>query len=636
MTDEIKYLKLLSEKFPTLQSAYSEILNLNAILNLPKGTEHFITDLHGAYDAFSHFIKNGSGVISSKIDDAFQNELTLDEKQRLAILICYPNEIMQKYQERLSYEDFDAYIDLNLRRMIDVCRLVASKYTKSKVRKALPQEYAYIIEELLYETQKDNKSSYYESIIKKMIELDRGMNFIIALSKVISRLTIDHLHIVGDIYDRGAYPDKIIDSLMEYHNVDIQWGNHDVLWMGAASGSELCIANVIRISARYNLLNVLTDGYGINLLPLIQFAEKTYTHDYEPFLKLDEGENVILSAKIQKAIAIIQFKLEKEVFDKHPEFGLEDRLLLGNVLDRSIMIDGEEVPLNAHHFPTGFTFELTDEEEQVLEKLKDAFVTNSRLNEHTRYLFSHGSMYKKYNGNLLIHGCIPLNEDGSFMSLRIDGFEYSGKGLLDKLEEKIRSAYFEDKHNNDYFVYLWQGKASPLFGKTEMKTFERCFIDDEKYWNEPSNPYFDLREDEEILKRIFEEFDLDFEKSKMINGHIPIKASSGESPIKANGKILSIDGGLNKSMSKSTGIGGYTLRFNSYGLVLVAHQSFTSINHILETETDIISDIQFTEDVPIRRYIKDTDIGKKLNEQIENLERLIHAYQSGLINEKRL
>lgn len=636
MTDGLKYLKLLSEKFPTKQSAYSEILNLNAILNLPKGTEHFITDVHGAYDTFSHFIKNGSGVINSKIHDAFGNELTDEEKQRLAILICYPEEILRKNHKAMSTEKFNEYIETNLRRMIDVCRLVSTKYTKSKVRKALPKDFAYIIEELIYETQKDNKHSYYESIILKMIELKRGVHFIEALAKVISRLTIDHLHIVGDIYDRGAKPHKIIDDLIKYHKVDIQWGNHDVLWMGAASGSELCVANVLRITSRYNLLNVLTDGYGINLLPLIQFAEKHYVDDYETFLKLDEGENVILSAKIQKAISIIQFKLEYEVFNKRPEFGLMNRLMLGNVMNNEIEIDGTKHKLNNKHFPTGFTFELTKEERKVIDKLVETFMTNEKLNKHTKFLFSNGSMFKKYNGNLLIHGCIPLNEDGTFMELEVDGVSYKGKSLLMKLEEKIRSAYFENKDDNDYFVYLWQGKASPLFGKTEMKTFERCFIDDESVWSEPNNPYFDLREDMKILKNIFDEFELDFDESKIINGHIPIKTTKGESPIKANGKILSIDGGMCRSMNKSTGIGGYTLRYNSYGLVLVAHESFTSVEDILTTERDIISNVSFTEDKPRRKFIKDTDIGDKLRGQIENIERLIHAYESGLLTEKRV
>jgi len=636
MTDELKYLRLLREKFPTKQSAYSEILNLNAILNLPKGTEHFITDIHGEYQAFTHFIKNGSGVVSSKINDAFGDELTEEEKQKLAILICYPDEIMNKYLKKLNINGFNEYVEVNLRRIINVCRLVATKYTKSKVRKALPKEFAYIIEELLYETSKDNKQSYYESIIAKMIDLNQGMHFIKALTRVISRLTIDHLHIVGDIYDRGASPHKILDDLEKYHNVDIQWGNHDVLWMGASSGSDLCIANVIRVTSRYNLLSVITDGYGINLLPLIQFAEEMYPTEYEMFMPKAEGDNSVLAAKIQKAITIIQFKLENEVFSRRPEFGLESRLLLQKVKNNKIEIDGLVYDINTLDLPSGSDLELTKKERLVVKKLRDSFMSNEKLRRHSKFLFSNGSMYKIYNDNLLLHGCIPLNKDGSLMSLVIDGSSYEGKKLLDVLEAKIRVAYFENKRENDYFVYLWQGAASPLFGKKEMKTFERCFIDDSTTWDEPNNPYFDLRENEDILKDIYDEFSLNYETSKMINGHIPVKTTKGESPIKANGKILSIDGGMSKSMNKSTGIGGYTLRYNSYGLVLVEHQAFSSVEKIIRTERDIISNVSFTEDSPKRRYIKSTDIGVKIQRQIDDIERLLYAYEAGIINEKRL
>ncbi len=634
MSDELKYLRLLSNKFPSKQSAYSEIINLNAILNLPKGTEHFITDVHGAFEAFSHFIKNGSGVINSKIYDAFGDKLTSSEQQKLAILICYPDEILEKYFIKLSIKAYNEYIEINLRRLIHVCRLISTKYTKSKVRKALPVDYAYIIEELLYEVSKENKQSYYESIIKKMISLDRGSHFIKALTRVIQRLTIDHLHIVGDIFDRGAYPDKVMDVLRKYHNVDIQWGNHDSLWMGASSGSKLCIANVIRISARYNLLSVITDGYGINILPLIKFAEKNYSTDYENFMPVaGRDEDAILAAKVQKAITIIQFKLEDKYLRENPNFKLESRLMLHKVKDNSVEINGEIYKLN-----TSITNEtkLTNDERTVVSKLKLAFLNNEKLSKHTKFLFSNGSIYKVYNGNLLIHGCIPLNEDGSLKGMEIDGDIYKGKKLLDKLEEKIRSAFFGNKKDNDYFIYLWQGEASPLFGKKEMKTFERYFINDKSAWTEDNNPYFELRENEDVLRNIFKEFGLDFNKSKIINGHIPVKASNGESPIKANGKILSIDGGMSKAIGKSTGIGGYTLRYNSNGLVLVAHEPFSSIENIIRNEKDIISSVTFTEKTPIRRFIKDTDIGVSINKQIFDLERLISAFTNGLIEEKGL
>lgn len=634
MTDELKYLKLLSERFPSKQSAYSEILNLNAILNLPKGTEHFITDVHGAYDAFSHFIKNGSGVIKSKIFDAFGDKLSNDEQQKLSILICYPEQIIHKYAKKLNRKKFNEYLETNLRNLIDVCRLVSTKYTKSKVRKALPLDYAYIIEELLYEASKENKHSYYESIVKKMISLERAEHFIKALTVVIQRLTIDHLHIVGDIFDRGPHPEKVLDALESYHKVDIQWGNHDALWMGASSGSKLCIANVLRITARYNMLDVISDGYGINLLPLIKLAEEMYPTGYEHFMPIGESnEDSILSAKIQKAITVIQFKLENKYFRENPNFNLENRLLLSKVSGDKIVIDNVEYTLNSKL--TNFVA-LTKKERLVVSKLKLAFMNNEKLNRHTKFLFSNGSIYKIYNGNLLIHGCIPLNNDGSFMELEIDGEIYFGRKLLDKLEEKIRSAFYGNKKDNDYFIYLWQGAASPLFGKKEMKTFERCFIADKSVGREETNPYFKLREDETILKNIFDEFGLDFDKSKIINGHIPININKGESPIKANGKILSIDGGMSTTISKSTGIGGYTLRFNSYGLVLVAHESFTSVDRIIRNEKDIISNVSFTEKTPVRRFIKDTDTGVKINHQIAELERLISAYDRGMIEEKGL
>ncbi len=632
-TDEIKYLKLLREKFPTRQNAYSEIINLNAILNLPKGTEHFITDLHGAYEAFDHIVQSGSGVIYNKIVEAYGDTMSKEEKQSLAILISYPSQMLKKYHKKLSEQEFNSYIEINLRRMIGVCRLVTTKYTKSKVRKSLPKDYSYIIEELLYETSIDDKSEYYESIIKTMTELKRGSHFIKALAEVISRLTIDHLHIVGDIFDRGMYPDRIIDDLMSYHSVDIQWGNHDILWMGAASGSEVCIANVIRVTSKYNLLNVLTEGYGINLLPLIQFAEKHYDIGYEAFVHSNGEENEILSAKIQKAISIIQFKLEYDVAKRHPEFELDNRLLLDKVKDNQIEINETVYDVNNKYFPTG-TSALTNEEQKLINKLKESFMSNEKLNNHTRFLLNSGSIYKKHNGNLLFHGCIPLNADGSFMEFEVDGKMYKGKDLFDKFDEIIRRAYFEDKLLNDYFIYLWQGKASPMFGKTEMKTFERTFIDDTSTWEEPNNPYFDLREREGVLKNIFNEFEIDFKHSKIVNGHIPIQTIRGESPIKANGKILSIDGGLSSPVGRKTGIRGYTLRFNSWGMVLVAHRDFTSVEEIIEKEEDILADVRFEDDAPHRMYIKDTDIGEKLRDQIDGLERLIHAYESGIIREK--
>ncbi|QVK19893.1 fructose-1,6-bisphosphatase [Mycoplasmatota bacterium] len=643
MRDELKYLIMLSKNFPTIQSAYTEIINLNAILNLPKGTEHFITDLHGAYDAFSHFVKNGSGVISAKIDDVYGNDLSGQDKRRLAILIIYPELMIEKYNNLLNLEEFNNFVRQNLVHLIDICRHVSTKYTKSKVRKALPKEFAYIIEELLYESSKENKQYYYKSIINKMIELDRGVYFIYALSKVIQRLTIDHLHIVGDIFDRGPHPEKIIDSLIGYHKVDIQWGNHDILWMGAASGSELCIANVIRVTARYNYLNVLNDGYGINLLPLVKLAQKYYLKDYNNFYPKSEiqSDDLDLVAKIHKAISIIQFKLEYDVFKRNPEFKLESRLLLDkiNYDDYTIKINGVTHKLNSKDFPTinpNKPFELNEEELDVVNKLKIGFMKNEKLNKHTKFLFSNGSMYKIHNGNFLIHGCIPLDADGSLSLLRIDGKNHMGRSLLDKLEEKIKSAYFDNSadHRNDYFVYLWQGFASPLFGKSEMKTFERYFIDDDSTWVEENNSYFNLREEEYILENIFQEFDLDFDKSKIVNGHIPIKTLSGESPIKANGKIYSIDGGLSKPISKKTGIGGYTLRYNSYGLVLVAHQSFSSIKEIIDKENDIISNVTFVEDSTQRQYIKDTDIGMKIKNQIFDLERLVKQYKLGNIIER--
>ncbi len=648
----LKYLKLLSMQYKTVAEASTEIINLAAILNLPKGTEHFLTDLHGEYEPFVHVLKNGSGVIKRKIDRVFGKSLMDSEKKSLATLVYYPE---QKIDIVLrEQENIEDWYRVNLYRLIELCRSESSKYTRSKVRKALPKDFSYVIEELLHEQFYGiNKQEYYDGIITTIIDIGRAKEFIIALSNLIQRLVIDRLHILGDIYDRGPRADIIMEKLMEHHSVDIEWGNHDMLWMGAAAGEKTCMANVMRIATRYGNLDTLEDSYGINIMPLATFALKYYKDDpcIEFMPKVSDASRygkfeMDLTAKMHKAISIIQFKLEEKIIKRRPEFKLDNRLLLDKIdYDKgTIIIKGKEYKLKDCYFPTidpKNPFKLTEEEEKLIEKLQISFVNSDKLQRHITFLFSKGSMYLTYNKNLLLHGCIPLNEDGTFKSFTINGKKYYGRKLLEKFDALAREGYFnkvgtkEKLYGMDIMWYLWTGPVSSLFGKEEMTTFERYFIEDKKTHIEAKNPYYAYRNDEEIVSKILKEFDLDVEESKIINGHVPVKEKLGESPIKCGGRVLVIDGGFAKAYRKDTGIAGYTLIYNSYGLQLVSHQPFESIENAIIEENDILSTSIVVERKLDRKRVGDTDIGMELKNQIKELKMLLEAYRKGLIKEKR-
>lgn len=651
---ELRYLKLLSRQYPTIAEACTEIINLQAILNLPKGTEHFLTDIHGEYESFNHVLKNASGVIKRKIMYVFGDILSEKEIKSLSTLIYYPEQklaLMLKDEENI--ED---WYKINMHRLIEICRHVSSKYTRLKVRKALPKDFAYIIEELLHERpDRMDKEEYYSEIIKTIIRIGRADEFISAISKLIQRLVIDRLHIVGDIFDRGPGADIVMDTLMNYHNVDVQWGNHDILWMGAAAGSEACIATVLRICARYVNLDIVEEGYGINILPLATFALDWYSDDecfnFRPKIESDmqySEKDLKLISQMHKAISIIQFKLEGEIINRRPHFGLQDRLLLNkiNFEDGTINLDGKTYKLNDNKFPTinpENPYELIPEERELVEKLKFSFLNSERLQKHVRFLFAKGSVYLKCNSNLLYHGCIPLNEDFSFKKVKIGatGREYSGKIYLDRLEVLVREGYFYKNnpaaklYGMDLTWYLWTGPESPLFGKDKMTTFERYFIDDKETHVENKTTYFKLQDNEDVCNMIFEEFGLNPETSHIINGHVPVKIKKGESPIKANGKLLVIDGGLSKAYQDTTGIAGYTLIYNSYGLLLASHESFESTQKAIEEEQDIISTTMVLEREVERKRVGDTDVGEELRTQIKDLEMLLDAYRKGVIKEQK-
>ncbi|MBC1333832.1 fructose-1,6-bisphosphatase [Listeria booriae] len=649
-TDQFKYLRLLSRNYPTIASTATEIINLEAILNLPKGTEHFLSDLHGEYEAFEQVIRNGSGVVKRKIHDLFGDRLTDAEINGLATLIYYPEQKMDIVIE--TEENLDFWYRNTLFQLIELAVHVSSKYTRSKVRKAMPADFEYILQELLHENHHlMDKSLYYQEIITSIITLDRAAEFIGALARLIQRLVVDHLHIVGDVYDRGPYPDKIMDTLMAYHSLDFQWGNHDMLWMGAASGSRVCLANVLRISSRYLNLDIIEDSYGISIRPLALFAEAHYGDDpctaflpqqYEQAPQSTTEINQI--ARMHKAIAVIQFKLEGEIIARHPEFEMEHRLLLDMIDYKAgtVTIKGKTYPLKDAHFPTidpANPYELTTDEKELIDKLTASFKNCEKLQRHVSFLYSKGSMVLTYNNNLLYHGCIPLNEDGSFMEMTLKGEKYAGRALLNQFEQISREGYFrpsgtsEKKYALDIVWYLWTGAASSLFGKSEMTTFERYFVADKETHVEQKNAYYRLRNEEETCQKILAEFDLD-SSGHIINGHTPVKEGKGESPIKANGKMLVIDGGFSPAYQKTTGLAGYTLLYNSFGLQLVSHQPFTSTEDAITQETDILSTRQVIETETERKLVRDTDIGKELLQQAAELKYLLSAYRQGLIKEQ--
>lgn len=645
---EERYLERLSELYPTIAKASTEIINLQAILNLPKGTEHFLTDIHGEYEAFSHVLKNGSGSVRRKIDDVFGNTMSSRDKQSFATLIYYPEEKMDRVKREES--NMEDWYRITLYRLIEVCKRAASKYTRSKVRKALPKDFAYVIEELITEKADiTDKESYYNAIVNTIIRTGRAEKFIVAMSELIQRLTVDHLHIVGDIYDRGPGPHIIMDKLMEHHSVDIQWGNHDVLWMGAAAGQRGCIANVIRICARYGNLDILEDGYGINLLPLATFALNTYENDPCKCFQLKGEPNynpneMLMDVKMHKAISVIQFKVEGQIIKKNPGFKLEDRNLLHHIdyEKGTIEIGDQTYEMLDKNFPTidpKHPYMLTKEEEDIMERLERAFLQCEKLQHHMRFLLNKGSLYKVYNNNLLYHGCVPLKEDGTLKSVRVYGRSYKGKSLYEVLESYARKGFYaldlkEKERGKDMMWYIWLHENSPLFGKDKMATFERYFLAEKETHREKKNPYYSLLQDERVANRILAEFGLPQEGTHIVNGHVPVKSKDGEKPVKCGGKVLVIDGGFSRAYQKETGIAGYTLIYNSYGLILVAHEPFESTEAAIEKESDIHSDSTIVKRVVQRKLVGDTDVGKELKEQISDLEILLEAYRSGRIAEK--
>ncbi|AYA99436.1 fructose-1,6-bisphosphatase [Lachnoanaerobaculum umeaense] len=616
----IKYLKLLKQNYSTSQSVIREIINLSAIINLPKGTEFFLSDIHGEYEAFLHIMNNCSGVIKEKVDLIFKDVLSEFDRQELCTLIYYPREKMTILSETGRIDD-DWYT-MTLNYLIQLAKLLSSKYTRSKVRKALPEDYAYIIDELLHAQKNEdtNKVSYHRHILQTIIDLDDADEFIIALSALIKRLAVDHLHIVGDIFDRGGSADKIIDLLMNYHSLDIEWGNHDILWMGAACGNDACICNVIRNNLKYGNVEILENAYGISLRPLMLFGMSKYG--------IKDGIQAALAA-----IKVILFKLEGQLIKSHPEYGMDDRLLLEHInpTDGTVTIEGKEIPLKTNVFPTldvNNPYELSDEENEIVLKLHRSFVSGQRLNKHIKFLYDKGSMYNVYNRNLIFHGCVPVDDNGIFDMLFINGKYYHGKALLDICEEKARAAYIDNPNTDDvdFMWFLWGGEKSPLCGRV-VKTFERDYIENKNFWKEKSNPYYSKYYDESFCSQILHEFGLYDVHSHIINGHTPVHAVDGENPVRANEKLFVIDGGFCRSMNKTTGIAGYTLIFNSHGLRLKAHTPFTSVEDALMNNTDIESESEIIEKDVYRMFVRDTDIGKKLQEDIADLKKLLDNYR---------
>ena len=650
MKRDLKFLQLLAKSFPSIQAASTEIINLEAILNLPKGTEHYVTDLHGEHEAFEHVLRNASGVIKRKVEEVFGHNLMQSEKQDLCTLIYYPVDKLKIIRQQQG-KHINEWFKVTLMRLVQICSYVSTKYTRSKVRKSLPKEYEYIIQELLHEAKnaEANKHDYIVAIIETITSTGVADRFIIALCNLIKRLTIDSLHIVGDIYDRGPGAHIILDTLSTYHSWDIQWGNHDLAWMGAAAGSQACVANVLRICLRYANLKTLEEGYGINLMPLVTFAMEAYGDDnctiFRPKTTYGEHLNqrqVRLIAQMHKAITIIQFKLEGQIIDRRPEFDMKERKLLEkiNYSKGTITLDGRELVLKDDDFQTinpANPYALTPEEKEVIDKLTHSFVSSKRLAGHMQLLYSHGAAYLVRNSNLLYHGSVPLNEDGTFKKLRIQGKDYAGKALFDKVDQLVRQAYFEDeklsaKHfAQDFIWYLWCGPISPQFDKDKMATFERYYLTDKEAQKEVKGWYNVLKDKKEICEMILDEFNVKGEPRHIINGHIPVKQSKGESPIKAEGKLLVIDGGFSKPYQAETGIAGYTLIYNSYGLKLVQHEPFESRQKAVEEGKDIISETKVVEFLDKRKLVRDTDIGEELQLQINDLKQLLVAYRSGLI-----
>jgi fructose-1,6-bisphosphatase-3 len=652
-------LRLLSQHYPSIQATSTAIVDLTAQLNLPKGTEHFVSDVHGEYEAFSHVLKSGSGSIRRRIDEIFGDTLNEGERRNLATLITYPERKLPLIVRTVT--DEEAWYRETLRQLLQICRSVISKYTRKHVQASLPEPLSGIIEELLYAQEDvEDKRRYYESIIDTIIATDSGRAFVVALAELIQRLAIARLHVVGDIYDRGPGAHRILDALIDYQEVDVQWGNHDILWMGAAAGSEACIANVIRICLRYANMETLEHGYAISLLPLASFAVDVYGDDpCRPFIPRPSGEEdftddeLRLMAQMHKAIGIIQLKLEAQIIGRRPHYGMEDRLLLDKIdYDRgTVSLDGTVYPLVDTHFPTvdpahgsgdrvSDLYALTARERNVIEKLRLSFTGSRRLQEHVRFLFSKGSIYLVHNGNLLYHGCISMNTDGTFKPFHVDGETYSARRFMDRLDRLARQGFFstddpvQKQYGMDAMWYLWSGAQSPLFGKQKMATFERYFIADEATHEEKRDPYYNLREREEVARRILDEFGVDPDEGHIINGHVPVRVKQGESPVKAGGRLIVIDGGFSKAYQARTGIAGYTLIYNSWGLLLATHHPLQSTQRAIKDELDTDPKMEIVETNDVRICVQDTDRGRSIRRRLEELEALLSAYRTGLIKER--
>ncbi len=642
-------LKNLSKQYPDIKSATQEIVNLSAILSLPKGTEYFLSDLHGEHEAFIHMLKSASGVIKGKIDEIFGPDLTSDERDELASLVY--NAEAEIARRKKSEKNFERWCKTSILHLVLICKSVTNKYTQSKIRKRLPKDYAYIIDELLHADDEANMGNYYTQIINTMVECQVAEDFIIEMAEVISSLAVDRLHIIGDIWDRGAHPDYIMEYLMDFHDVDFQWGNHDIVWMGAATGNYACIANCLRMNINYNNFDMLEIGYGINLRPLAIMAQKYYRDDpCKGFMPKVIEENKYdptdenLAAKMNKAICVCQFKVEGQRIKAHPEYHMEHRMLLDKIdyEKGTIIIQGQEYPLNDTNFPTidpSDPYKLNEDEESVMRILSNAFLFNDKLQRHIRFIMTHGALYQIINGNLLYHGCIPMNEDGTFKEVMVNGKKYSGKAYMDVLDQMVREAYFREEppkrkgKSGDLMWYLWLGADSPLFGKDQMTTFERCFIDDKKTHKEHTVPYYRLIKEEEICEKILLEFGLDPEESVILNGHVPVKIKDGESPVKGGGKLFVIDGGMSKAYQKTTGIAGYTFIFNSRYMALAEHKPYSPMK---EDGTQVFHSpvITIVKNMKKRALIQDTDIGQELIRERDELKALVAAYRNGSMQQR--
>ena len=641
---DLAYLKLMSREYPTLESASSEIVNLMAICGLPKGTEYFFSDLHGEYEAFIHLLRSSSGIIREKIKETFGHIISEEDEIQLANLIYYPDRQIAKLKQEQNYtEDWQR---IALHRLVQICKEVSSKYSRSKVRKKMPPEFAYAIDELLHvDYNDDNKKVYYSEIIRSIIDTQMADSFIIALCRLIQNLTIDNLHIIGDIFDRGPRADIIMEELMQFHDVDIQWGNHDISWMGASTGNPACICNVLRIAISYNGFDVLEDGYGINIRPLSMFAAKVYSDDpCERFMPRILDQNIYdavdpgLAAKMHKAIAVIQFKVEGQIIRRHPEYEMDSRILLTAIDYQrgTVVIEGKEYPMMDMEFPTidpSDPLKLSEEEEELLHTLTLSFCHSALLHKHIKFLYSNGSMYKCCNSNLLYHGCIPMKEDGSFDEMAVNGKAYKGRALMDFIDKQVKKAYFlpdqdpEKEASRDFMWYLWSGAKSPVFGKDKMTIFEHYFVEDKEASRERMNPYYKLSVQEKYCDMILEEFGLTTTGSHIINGHVPVKIKDGETPIKAGGKLFIIDGGLSKAYQGKTGIAGYTLIFNSRHLALAEHKPF-------DPKKESTPKVSIVEKMRKRIMVADTDDGKELARRIEDLKELVAAYRKGALKER--